>query len=368
MAGAERTPAAPEPQPVVLETEPAAASESAAAPEPVTESQPAIEPARASAKGTPAIRIRGLTKKYGDFTAVDKLDLTVRHGEVFGLLGPNGAGKTTTILMLLGLSEPTSGGTRVLDLDPARNPVTVKRHVGYLPDNVGFYGGMTGRQNMRYTARLNGIDSKLAEERIDMLLERVGMTDAADLAVDKYSRGMRQRLGLADVLVKDPSIIILDEPTTAIDPAGVEEVLELVRELARDGAAVLLASHLLHQVQQVCDEVGIFVAGKLIASGPMEKLSGQLGTGPISIEVGTNGSLEAVRKAVDSVPGVQSVAADERDRRMAVVHADHDVRSDLTTALVAAGLPPYHVRRRGDELDEIYRRYFQNYETGEVVQ
>ena len=199
--------------------------------------------------------------------------------------------------MLLGLSEPTAGGTRVLDLDPARNPVQVKRHVGYLPDNVGFYGGMTGRQNMRYTARLNGLDRKVAEDRIDMLLERVGMTDAADLAVEKYSRGMRQRLGLADVLVKDPSIIILDEPTTAIDPAGVEEVLELVRELARDGAAVLLASHLLHQVQQVCDEVGIFVSGKLVASGPMEKLSGQLGTGPISIEVGTDAPIDAVRKA-----------------------------------------------------------------------
>ncbi len=352
MAGAEPQPVAADPQqPVAVEPEPAA------------------EPKRAaSAKGTPAIRIRGLTKKYGDFTAVDKLDLTVRHGQVFGLLGPNGAGKTTTILMLLGLSEPTAGGTRVLDLDPARNPVVVKRHVGYLPDNVGFYGGMTGRQNMRYTARLNGIDKKVAEERIDMLLERVGMTGAADLAVDKYSRGMRQRLGLADVLVKDPSVIILDEPTTAIDPAGVEEVLELVRELARDGAAVLLASHLLHQVQQVCDEVGIFVSGKLVASGPMEKLSGQLGTGPISIEVGTNGPIDAVRKAAESVEGVQSVEADQRDERLAVVHADHDVRSDLAKALVAAGLPPYHLRRRGDELDEIYRRYFQNYETPEVVQ
>ena len=354
MAGAE-------PQPVAVEPD--------STPPVAVESESAAEPTRAaSVKGTPAIRIRGLTKKYGDFTAVDKLDLTVRHGEVFGLLGPNGAGKTTTILMLLGLSEPTAGGTRVLDLDPARNPVVVKRHVGYLPDNVGFYGGMTGRQNMRYTARLNGIDKKAAEERIDMLLERVGMTDAADLAVDKYSRGMRQRLGLADVLVKDPSVIILDEPTTAIDPAGVEDVLELVRELARDGAAVLLASHLLHQVQQVCDEVGIFVSGKLVASGPMAKLSGQLGTGPISIEVATSGPVDAVRKAAESVEGVESVESDQRDKHMAVVHADHDVRADLAKALVAAGLPPYHLRRRGDELDEIYRRYFQNQEAPEVVQ
>lgn len=315
-------------------------------------------PDRAPAQGTPAIRTRGLTKRYGEFTAVDKLDLTVRHGEVFGLLGPNGAGKTTTILMLLGLSEPSGGAARVLDLDPARNPVEVKRQVGYLPDNVGFYSGMTGRQNLRYTARLNGLDKKVAEERIDALLARVGMTDAADMAVEKYSRGMRQRLGLADVLVKDPSIVILDEPTTAIDPAGVVEVLELVRELARDGVAVLLASHLLHQVQQVCDQIGIFVAGKLVASGPVEKLAGQLGTGPIEIEVGAPPPLDAVREAASRVRGVTSVAEDERDSRMLIVNAQRDVRGDLARALVEAGHPPFHLRRRGDELDEIYRRYF----------
>jgi ABC-2 type transport system ATP-binding protein len=317
--------------------------------------------------GTPAIRTKGLTKRYGEFTAVDKLDLTVRHGEVFGLLGPNGAGKTTTILMLLGLSEPSGGAARVLELDPARNPVAVKRQVGYLPDNVGFYGGMTGRQNLRYTARLNGIEKKVAEERIESLLDRVGMTSAGDLPVEKYSRGMRQRLGLADVLVKDPSIIILDEPTAAIDPAGVEEVLELVRELARGGAAVLLASHLLHQVQQVCDQIGIFVAGKLVASGPMEKLAGTLGTGPMSIEIGVPPPLDRITQVAAKVRGVTSVQKDERDTRLLVVNADRDVRADLARALVEAGHPPFHLRRRGDELDEIYRRYFAADERGEAL-
>ena len=319
--------------------------------------QPRQAEGRTQAK-TAAIRARGLTKKYGDFTAVDSLDLTVRHGEVFGLLGPNGAGKTTTILMLLGLSEPSGGGARVLDLDPARNPIAVKRHVGYLPENVGFYSGMTGRQNLRYTARLNGIGRKTADERIERLLTRVGMTDAADLAVEKYSRGMRQRLGLADVLVKEPSIVILDEPTTAIDPAGVVEVLELVRELARDGAAVLLASHLLHQVQQVCDRVGIFVGGRLVASGAMDKLASELGTGPISVEVAAAPPLGPVRSVALKVRGVTAVVPDERDSRLLVVDADHDVRAELARALVEAGHPPFHLRRRGDELDEIYRRYF----------
>ena len=306
----------------------------------------------------PAIRARGLTKKYGTFTAVNKLDLTVQHGEVFGLLGPNGAGKTTTILMLLGLSEPSSGTARVLDFDPARDPIAVKRRVGYLPDNVGFYGGLTGRQNLRYTARLNRLERKVAEQRIDALLDRVGMTAAADAKVDTYSRGMRQRLGLADVLVKEPSIIILDEPTTAIDPAGVVEVLALVRELAREGAAVLLASHLLHQVQQVCDRVGIFVSGKLVASGTTDALAAEAASGPIEIEVSAAPPLAAVREAAAKVNGVTSVNDDDRDPRMLVIHANRDVRADVARALVEAGHPPYHLRRRGDELDEIYRRYF----------
>src|SRR5512141_76820 len=320
-----------------------------------------------TAGGAPAIKTRALTKKYGDFTAVDKLDLSVRPGEVFGLLGPNGAGKTTTILMLLGLSEPTSGTARVLDMDPARDPIAVKRRVGYLPDAVGFYGSLTGRQNLRYTARLNGVPRKEAESHIDELLERVGLTNAANSHVDTYSRGMKQRLGLADVLVKRPSIVILDEPTTAIDPAGVTEVLELVRELARGGAAVLLASHLLHQVQQVCDQVGIFVAGKLIAQGAMDKLSSELAAGSIEIEVAAPPPAEGVKAAAAKVSGVTSVERDPRDPKMWVVKAKRDVRADLARALVEAGHPPYHLRRRGDELDEIYRRYFADYSAEEVA-
>ena len=176
---------------------------------------------------------------------------------------------------------------------------------------------------------------------------------------------MKQRLGLADVMVKRPSIVILDEPTTAIDPAGVEDVLALIREVAHNGAAVLLASHLLHQVQQVCDEVGIFVAGRLIASGAMDKLSGQLATGTIELEVAAPPPGEGVRDAASKINGVTSVEKDPRDSRMWVVRAKRDVRAELARALVDAGHPPYHLRRRGDELDEIYRRYFADY-AGEV--
>jgi ABC-2 type transport system ATP-binding protein len=305
-----------------------------------------------------AIHTVGLTKRYGDFTAVDRLDLTVYQGEVFGLLGPNGAGKTTTILMLLGLSEPSAGSARVLGLDPARHPLEVKRRVGYLPDAVGFYGGLTGRQNLRYTAELNGITGRAAEEGIDALLERVGLGGAADQRVETYSRGMKQRLGLADTLVKDPLIIVLDEPTTAIDPTGVAEVLALVRELAASGVAVLLSSHLLHQVQQVCDRVGIFVAGRLVAVGPMNELAEKLGSGPPVVEVMAAGSVAEATRTLRRLEGVTGVEPDERDPRLLLVTAIRDVRADVAGALSAAGQPPVHLRRRGDELDEIYRRYF----------
>ncbi|MBC7340011.1 MAG: ABC transporter ATP-binding protein [Firmicutes bacterium] len=216
------------------------------------------------------VTMRGLTKRYGELVAVDHLDLDIYEGEVFGLLGPNGAGKTTTILMLLGLTEPSEGTVRVAGHDPTREPLAVKRLAGYLPDNVGFYEDMTGRENLRYTARLNRLPPAPAEERIAALLDSVGLGGDADRPVREYSRGMRQRLGLADALVKDPRLLILDEPTLGIDPEGVREVLALIVRLAREEKrTVLISSHLLHQIQEICDRVGIFVRGRLVDPGPI---------------------------------------------------------------------------------------------------
>lgn len=308
----------------------------------------------------PAIRTRALEKRYDDFVAVKPLDLEVRYGEVFGLLGPNGAGKTTTILMLLGLTEASGGSAEVVGLDPSRHPLQVKRRVGYLPDNVGFYGSLTGRQNLRYTARLNGIPDEEAKDSIDDLLEQVALTAAADSAVETYSRGMRQRLGLADALVKDPSVVILDEPTTSIDPTGVVETLALVRALAHErGAAVLLASHLLHQVQQVCDRIAIFVAGDVVASGSVSDLARRQPSGAhVSLEVGAEGEPDAVAAVLRGVEGVTAVEPEERDRRLWLATGSPAIRAAVPAALLAAGLVPWHLRSRGMELDEIYQRYF----------
>ena len=224
------------------------------------------------------VQTRGLTRRYGATVAVDHLDLDVHAGEVFGLLGPNGAGKTTTILMLLGLTEPTEGSASVLGLDPVTSPLQVKRQVGYLPDAVGFYEQLTARQNLRFTAELNAVPPDRTEPRIVEVLEQVGLETVADQRVGTFSRGMRQRLGVADALVKQPRVLVLDEPTIAIDPRGVEEILELIRWLRDEQqVTVLLSSHLLHQVQEVCDRVGLFVDGRLVAAGSVGDLAAATG-------------------------------------------------------------------------------------------
>ena len=311
------------------------------------------------------IEARGLTKSYGSLTAVDRLDLDVYAGEIFGLLGQNGAGKTTTILMLLGLAEPTAGTARVVGLDPARHPLEVKRRVGYLPDAVGFYGNLTGRENLRYTARLNGLDRRLAEGRIRDVLEQVGLADRADSRADTYSRGMLQRLGIADALVKDPSILILDEPTTAIDPLGVVEILDLLRRLVRDrGMAILLSSHLLSQVQSVCDRVGIFAAGRLIGHGTVDELARLWGDDTAEIEVGlqldgprNEARAASVLRSVDGVVGVEPPVGPLDSWRLRVQPAAREarVRQDVLAACATAGLPLTTLRGVMPSLDEIYR-------------
>lgn len=219
------------------------------------------------------IVLTDLTKKYGAFTAVDRICLSVAKGEVFGLLGPNGVGKSTTILMMLGLTEPTSGNVSICGIDATHNPIEVKRRIGYLPEDVGFYDDMTGVENLMYTAALNGIARGEAHSRAVRLMERVGLGEQMEKKAGKYSRGMRQRLGLADVLIKQPQIVILDEPTSGIDPAGVQKFIALIKQLSSEGQlTVLFSSHNLEQVQKVCDRVGLFNRGRLVAQIGLEEL------------------------------------------------------------------------------------------------
>jgi ABC-2 type transport system ATP-binding protein len=237
------------------------------------------------------IRIEELTKRYGAQTAVDRLSLEVAAGEIFGFLGPNGAGKTTTMLMLLGLTEPTSGTVRVCGFDPARDPLKVKEIIGYLPENVGFYEDMDARQNLRYIARLNGIPDRVSAGKIDTLLDEVDLAKEADKKVGSYSKGMRQRLGIAEVLIKEPRVIFLDEPTIGLDPDGTNRMLDLIQGMSRERQmTIFFSSHLLDQVQRISDRIGIMIRGKLVAAGPLAELAKQ----GLGLEAGETYTLEEI--------------------------------------------------------------------------
>ncbi|TET85368.1 MAG: ABC transporter ATP-binding protein [Desulfobacteraceae bacterium] len=215
-----------------------------------------------------------LTKRYNRQTAVKDLSFKVNEGEVFGFLGPNGAGKTTTLLMLMGLSHPSAGSAKVCGFDPLRSAREVKRIAGYLPENVGFYGDLDAVQNLKYVASLNGIQTDKASEKIDELLDLVGLKQDARKNVGAFSRGMKQRLGFAEVLIKDPKLLFLDEPTIGLDPDGALRLMEFIKSLNRDKQiTVLLSSHNLYQVQKISHRVGIMIHGEMVAEGTIESLA-----------------------------------------------------------------------------------------------
>ncbi|WP_240768749.1 ABC transporter ATP-binding protein [Olivibacter sp. XZL3] len=308
------------------------------------------------------IELRGVTKCYGSLKAVDKLDLNIRKGEIYGLLGPNGAGKSTTILMMLGLTEPTEGLIRVCNIDSTLNPIEVKRRVGYLPDNVGFYDNQSGLDNLVFIARLNSVRETEARRRALELLSRVGLSGVANKKVGAYSRGMRQRLGLADVLIKKPAVIILDEPTLGIDPSGVKAFLDLIVQLSREeGLTVLLSSHHLHQVQQVCDRVGIFVSGKLIANGTISELSEQLFSNEaFTVEAAiTPADAGIIQKLSSTLEDMQGVSHVKYEQGRLLISCAIEKTAAIARAIVDANLDLTYLSPREYGLDEIYQRYFE---------
>ncbi len=303
------------------------------------------------------IETHGLTKRYDGFTAVDHLDLAIEAGEVYGILGPNGSGKTTTILMMLGLTDPTEGTVRVLGLDPSRYPLQVKARVGYIPDRVGFYDELTAWENLMYTAKLNGFPRRLAEERITQALERVGLSQVAHQPVRTFSRGMRQRLGVADVLIKDPDIIIMDEPTQGLDPESARQFLGFIRELKEEGITILLASHLLHQVQQVCDRVGLFYRGRKGLEGTVPELARKILGSAYHIRVHLENEAAQVRPHLERLDGVQEVQA--VDEHTILLKTTRDIRPEVAEAVITHGGRLLDLELDLPSLDDIYTRYFE---------
>jgi ABC-2 type transport system ATP-binding protein len=296
-----------------------------------------------------------LTKTYGQARAVDAISFAVPRGEIFGLLGPNGAGKTTTILMMLGLTEVTEGEVRVLGHDPQREPLAVKRRVGYMPDSVGFYDHLSARENLAYTARLLGFPATERDPRIMEALARVRLTDVADKRVATFSRGMRQRLGLAEILMKGAEIAILDEPTSGLDPQATEEFLQMIRDLKAHDVTVLLSSHLLDRVQSICDRVALFQKGRIALMGTVAELAQQILGGGFAVEVEASGA--GIAQALAAIPGVSKVEQPAPDRYRLL--AARDVRPDAARAVVMANGELRRLSVEEPSLGAIYSHFFQ---------
>jgi len=298
-----------------------------------------------------------LTKRYRDLVAVNDLNLKVEEGEIFGFLGPNGAGKTTTILMLLGLSEPASGQAKVCGFDPTHQPLEVKKRVGYLPENPGFYDDLSGRENLFYIARLNRIPADEARRRIARLLEQIGLGEDGERAVREYSRGMKQRLGIAEVLIKEPQALILDEPTLGLDPDGASRILDLITGLSRErGLTVLLSSHMLHQVQQMCHRVGIIVKGKMIAQGQVDQLgSAVFKERQWNFLVEVEGRVDGLESDLRALHGVAGLEARNRGW---FLRCTRDVRPEVLALVSRRGLALLQLRSEDTTLEDIYLKYF----------
>ena len=316
---------------------------------------------------TLAIETQALTKRYDGVTVVDNLNLQVKENEVFGLLGPNGAGKTTTILMMLGLTEPASGSVSVLGFNPTREPLPVKRQVGYLPERVGFYENLTARENLRFIADLNGINYSEASQRADEVLEKVGLTESEimekvgtnrniEKTVGKFSRGMKQRLGIAEVLIKRPKLVFLDEPTAGLDPKGINQLLDLIAGMPGMGTTVVLSSHQLYQVQRVCHNIGILAKGKMVIQGAIDTLGREaLAGGRFQIEVETEEPGEKLVKVLSGIKGVVSVEVKEN---VLSITTDADLRREVSKAIVQNNYPLIQMKVQEFSLDDVYMKYF----------
>ncbi|MGM0592196.1 MAG: ATP-binding cassette domain-containing protein [Halobacteriota archaeon] len=295
-----------------------------------------------------AIECRGVTKRFGSVTAVADLDLSVPGGEVFGFLGPNGAGKSTTINMVLDFVRPTTGSIRVLGHDAQRDSVAVRQRTGVLPEGFSAYGRLTGRQHVEFA-----VQSKEVSADVDAVLERVGIADAADRPAGGYSKGMTQRLALGMALVGEPDLLILDEPSSGLDPAGAKEMRDIVRTEAERGATVFFSSHILGQVEAVCDRVGIMRGGELVAVDTIGGLREAVGD-EATLSVSTAGVSADDIDALRSLDGVTAVTADGADLEIA---CDDDAKTAVLSTLETRDVTVTNFETTDASLEDLFLSY-----------
>jgi len=300
------------------------------------------------------IRTEELTKEYNGNIAVDRLDLEVKPGTVFGFLGPNGAGKTTTILMLTGMIEPTSGRSFINDVDVREDPLEVKKIIGLLPEGVGFYDHLNGFQNLDYFASFYNMEKEKRKERIDSLLLMVGLY-GIEQKVGGYSRGMTQRLGLAQALLNDPAVIFLDEPTSNLDPQGVLQMRETIKKLSDEGKTIFFSSHVLSEVSQVCDTVGIISEGRLVECGGLEEIKKKLNaekTVRIIVETSTK------------MPNLEhkDIVKTEYFENRVIIDAKYDIREAISKMIYEEEVLILELRIEESSLEDIFMKSI--YDTG----
>jgi ABC-2 type transport system ATP-binding protein len=287
-----------------------------------------------------AIETSGLSKRFRRRVAVQPIDLEVPRGSLFGYLGPNGAGKTTTIRMLLGLARPTKGGARVLGRDVPRGLAAVRKQIGSVLENPAFYPRLSARANLKILARTAGDAAALG--RIDELLDRVGLADRAGDKVRTYSHGMRQRLGLAAALLHDPELIVLDEPATALDPAGIRDVRAMLQALRGEGRTLFISSHLLSEVEQICDQVAVVSKGRLMYQGSLTGLT--TGAGRVHVEIDDPDAAERALRDLG-----WSVARDG-----AALYVDGVPAKEVSRALADRGLYAGGLAHEGRRLEDVF--------------
>ncbi len=299
----------------------------------------------------------GLTKQYDGVTVVDNLNLSIDEGDIFGFLGPNGAGKTTTILMLLGLTEPTAGMARICGQNSTREPLKVKRLSGYIPEKVGFYEDLTASHNLAYTGRLNGIPEDEVAKRVIEALDTVGLAQESEKLVGEFSRGMKQRLAIADVLVKMPKVAILDEPTSGIDPEGIVRMLDLIARIAKErNMTVIMSSHQLNQVQRICNRVGIIAGGKLVTEGLIDQMGrDKMDSGKYKIYIKLTQLTTKITAAIGKIKGVVNV--DKTSDDSLTVSSIKDLRPQISKAIVGADGIVVEMRLQSYALEDIYMNY-----------
>jgi len=297
------------------------------------------------------IEVENLTKRYGRFVALDAISFSARQGEIVGFLGPNGAGKTTTMRILTGYMPPTEGTARVAGCDVVEDSLEMRRHVGYLPETVRLYRDMTVQGYLRFVAQLRGVNG--ARERVAEVLELVGMTERAHSLVRSLSKGMQQRIGLAQAIVHDPEVLILDEPTIGLDPHQVQALRALVRDLGLSHT-VLLSTHILSEAEQICDRVIILDRGRIVAEDTPDRLRENLNRGGrLFLRVGERASPQEVLRVVQAVPGVEEVEA-LREGYIISVRRSIDVRPALAAAVVGHSMELLELRPWATTLEEIF--------------